>query len=44
MTSTSTADKPRYIEAEDWTLQPSVKFPSKTMQQQHLYTVNIEEL
>ena len=44
MTSTSTADKPRYIEAEDWTLQPSVTFPSKTMQQQHLYTVNIEEL
>jgi len=45
MTSTSTAaGKPRYLEAEDWTLQPSVTFPSKTMQQQHLYTVNIEEL
>ncbi len=36
--------KPQKFDASDWTLQPSVTFPSKTMQQQHLYTVNIEDL
>ena len=36
--------KPQKFDASDWTLQPSVKFPAKTMQQQHLYTVNLDEI